>query len=69
MLSAALKTVKQPSALVNVFEHRLSSETSPMVSFAMTIPAGNKFSIGEEDCGQIAAAYKHVLLQVIIRDN
>ena len=60
--SAALK---QPAALVGVYEHRLSAEAvSPMVSLAMTLPAGAKFSCGEEDCGQIAAAYKHAILQV-----
>lgn len=62
--AAALKTIKHPSALVNVIEHRLTSDPSPIVSLAMTLPAGNKFSAGEEDCGQISAAYKHALLQV-----
>lgn len=62
--SAALKTLKQPAALVSVLEHRLTSDSTPIVSLAMTLPAGNKFSAGEEDCGQISAAYKHALLQV-----
>lgn len=62
--AAALKTAKQPRALTNVIEHRLTSETSPIVSLAMTLPAGSKFSVSEEDCGQIAATYKHALLQV-----
>lgn len=57
--------LNHPAALVGVFEHRLSAEAnSPMVSMAMTLPAGAKFSCGEEDCGQIAAAYKHAILQV-----
>ncbi len=71
--TTALKAIKHPNALVNVIEHRLTSDPSPIVSLAMTLPAGNKFSAGEEDCGQISAAYKHALLQVIptftIRDT
>lgn len=56
----------QPAALVGVYEHCLSAEgSSPMVSMAMTLPAGSKFSCGEGDCGQIASAYKHAILQVI----
>ncbi len=53
-----------PAALVGLFEHRLTAESSPMVSLALTLPAGAKFSVNEEDCGQVAAAYKHALLQV-----
>ena len=68
MLSSVVKHApSHPAALAKLFEHRFSvaSEASPLVSLAMTLPAGSKFSVGEEDCGQMAAAYKHYILQVI----
>ena len=72
LISTVLKSsstpviLKQPSALVGIFDHRLGGAegASPLVSLAMTLPAGAKFSCDEEDCGQIAAAYKHAILQV-----
>ena len=71
LMSSVLKSpLKQPAALVGVFEHRLSAEAgSPMVSLAMTLPAGAKFSCSEDDCGQIAAAYKHAILQVTLANG
>ena len=53
------------AARVGLIEHRLSGEPSPMVALAMTIPAGAKYSVGDNDYGQVAAAYKHALLRVI----
>lgn len=52
------------SLLVGLFEHRLTAEASPMVSMALTLPAGSKFSVNEKDCGQVAAGYKHAIFQV-----
>jgi hypothetical protein len=61
---ASPSTSSAASLLVGLFEHRLTAEASPMVSLALTLPAGSKFSVNEEDCGQVAAGYKHALLQV-----
>lgn len=61
----SLSPSSSPAALVGLFEHRLTAEASPMVSLALTLPAGSKFSLNEEDCGQVAAGYKHAILQVI----
>lgn len=47
------------------FEHRLSSQPSPMVSLAMTVPAGTKYSVDTKDSGTVAAYYKHSILQVL----
>ena len=69
-ISSALKTAANvqsaPAARAIVFEHCLTGEASPMVGLAMTIPAGCKFSANEVDCGQVASAYKHAILQVKI---
>lgn len=65
--SLSSSTSPAASLLVGLFEHRLTAEASPMVSLAMTLPAGSKFSINEEDCGQVAAGYKHALFQVLTK--
>ncbi len=49
---------------ISQFEHRLSSQPSPMVSLAMTVPAGTKYSVDSKDSGSVAAYYKHAILQV-----
>jgi hypothetical protein len=53
-----------PAFSVTQFEHRLSSQASPMVSLAMTIPAGTKYSLDSKDSGSVAAYYKYAILQV-----
>lgn len=66
-LSSRLQRIsKYPAARAGLIEHRLIGEVSPMVALAMTIPAGAKYSAGDGDYGQVAAAYKHVLLRVKI---
>lgn len=63
---AAVQTAPAPAPAlrVSVYEHRLTAEASPIAALAMTIPAGTRHSASEEDHGQVAACYKHAILQV-----
>lgn len=52
----------QPPIRTTLLIHRLRSESSPMVSLAMTLPSGTKY--GKLNGGAEAVGYKHALLQV-----